>query len=61
MAIGVKYKCTVGEVESKYKSEVCQLIEEMANAVEIVRYYKIIYQIATHYYVINCYITRSKK
>lgn len=32
MLIGAKYKCTVGEVESKHKDEVSQLISELAAA-----------------------------
>eukprot|EP01041_Mallomonas_annulata_P006639 gene6639-13449_t len=34
MAVGVKHKCTVGEVESKHNEEIRQLIDEMAKATE---------------------------
>jgi hypothetical protein len=34
MAVGVKYKCTVGEVEGLHNAEVRELISEMAIATE---------------------------
>ena len=32
MAMGSKFKCTVGEVESRYNNEVRELIKELAQA-----------------------------
>jgi hypothetical protein len=33
MAVGAKYKCIVGEVVSKHKAEVVDLIQEMMTAI----------------------------
>ncbi len=37
MAVGAKYKCTVGEVEKQHNAEVRALIEELAGAITQVR------------------------
>ena len=34
MAVGTKYKCTVGDVEASHKEEVLAVIREMAAAAQ---------------------------